>query len=101
VPDDRRRILLLLPIARVMHFHRYRRSVDDNLRGDVRQFASLPGFDLLPHRLEVPLHAVNADRDGIEERKRLRVFRENGPQRPEKRWKLRPRPQRRCRPEYS
>jgi len=35
--------------------------VDDHLGRDVRQFTSLPGFHLLSHRLEVPLHAVNPD----------------------------------------
>jgi len=35
--------------------------VDDHLGGDVRQFASLLRFDLLPHRLEVALHSVNAN----------------------------------------
>ena len=35
--------------------------VDDYLRGDVRQLTSLPGFHLLAHGLEVPLHAIHAD----------------------------------------
>src|SRR5712692_9214729 len=39
---------------------------------------SLPGFHLLSHRLEVPLHSIHADRDAVDERKRLRVFREHG-----------------------
>jgi hypothetical protein len=34
----------------------YESFVDDHLRGDIRQFASLPRFYLLSHRLEVPLH---------------------------------------------
>ncbi len=37
------------------------RLVDDHLRGDVCQFASLPGFHLLSHRLKVALHSVDAD----------------------------------------
>src|SRR5271155_1526544 len=37
--------------------------VDDHLRGDIRQFTSLPGFHLLSHRLEVPLHSIHANRN--------------------------------------
>ena len=51
--------------------------VDDYLRRDIRQFTSLSRFHLLSHRLEVALHAVEADRDAIDERYRLRVFREH------------------------
>ncbi|MGA8734553.1 MAG: hypothetical protein WB558_11590 [Terriglobales bacterium] len=51
--------------------------VDDNLGGNVRQFTSLPGFHLLSHRLKVSLHSVNADRDAVDERERLRVFGEH------------------------
>jgi hypothetical protein len=32
---------------------------------------------LLSHRFEIPLHAVDADRNAVDERERLRVFREN------------------------
>lgn len=52
--------------------------VDDQLHGDVCQFTSLPCLYLLSHRLEIVLHAVNAHRDAVNERKRLRVFREHG-----------------------
>jgi len=52
--------------------------VNDYLGGDVRQFTSLPGYHLLSHRLEVPLHSINASRDAVDERERLRVFREHG-----------------------
>ena len=45
--------------------------VYDHLGGDVRQFTSRPRFHLLSHRLEVSLHPVNADRDGVNERGRL------------------------------
>src|SRR5216684_5659352 len=38
------------------------RFVDDHLGGDIREFTSLPGFDLFSHGLEVPLHPVNPDR---------------------------------------
>ncbi len=52
--------------------------VDDQLHGDVCQFTSLPCLYLLSHRLEIVLHAVNAHRGAVNERKRLRVFREHG-----------------------
>jgi hypothetical protein len=45
--------------------------VDHHLGGDVSQFAHLPGLHLLSHRLEVPLHSVNADGDAVDERERL------------------------------
>jgi len=54
------------------------RLVDDNFRGDVRQLASLPCLHLLAHGLEVSLHSVNAQRDAVDERERLRLFREHG-----------------------
>jgi len=41
------------------------RLVDDHLRSDVRQFTSLPGFHLLSHGLKVPLHAIHANRDAV------------------------------------
>src|SRR5437899_6170394 len=53
------------------------RLVDDHLCGDVREFTSLPGLDLLSHRLKVSLHAIHSDRDTVDERERLRVFREH------------------------
>jgi TPP-dependent 2-oxoacid decarboxylase len=34
--------------------------VDDHLRCDIGQFASLPRLHLLPYRLEVSLHSINA-----------------------------------------
>jgi len=48
--------------------------VDHHFRSDIREFASLPGLYLLAHRLEVPLHAIHAYRNAINERERLRVF---------------------------
>ena len=54
------------------------RLVDDHLGGDVRQFTSLPGFHLLSHRLKVPLHSVDPNRDAINERERFRMFRQHG-----------------------
>jgi len=56
----------------------HERFVDDNLGRDIGQFATLPGLNLLAHRLEVPLHPINANRDAVDERERLRVFREHG-----------------------
>jgi hypothetical protein len=53
------------------------RLVDNDLGGDVRQFASLPGFPLLAHRLKVSLHSVDTDGDTVDERERLRVLGEN------------------------
>ncbi len=45
--------------------------VNDHLRRDVGEFAFLPRLYLLSHRLEVPLHPINAHRDAIDERERL------------------------------
>ena len=56
----------------------YKRLIDDDLGRDVGEFSPLPGLHLLPHRLEVSLHSINADRDAVDERKRLRVFRQHG-----------------------
>src|SRR5215471_18280189 len=38
------------------------------------QLRLAPGLCLLPHGLEVPLHPVHTDRDGVYKRKALRVF---------------------------
>jgi hypothetical protein len=50
------------------------RSVDDYLGRHIRQFALLQGLHLLSHGLEVSLHSINAYRDAVDERERLRVF---------------------------
>jgi hypothetical protein len=55
--------------------------VNDHFRRDVRQFALLPGFHLLSHWLKVSLHSINANRDAVDKRERLRVFREHGSER--------------------
>ena len=52
--------------------------VDGHLGRHVRQLAPLPSLYLLLHRLEVPLHPVNAYRDAVDQRERLRVFSDNG-----------------------
>jgi hypothetical protein len=48
--------------------------IDDDLGSNVREFASLPGLHLLLHRPKVTLHAVDTDRDAVDERERLRVL---------------------------
>ena len=40
--------------------------------------ASLPRLDLFSHPIKVALHPVDDDRDAVDQRKRLRVFCENG-----------------------
>jgi len=47
------------------------RLVDDHLGCYVCQFTSLPCFDLLSHRLEVALHAIDTPRNAIDQRERL------------------------------
>ena len=34
------------------------------------KLAPLPGFHLLSHRLEIPLHPIHANRDAVDERER-------------------------------
>jgi len=55
--------------------------IDDQLRGPIREACDLPGLDLLPHRLEVALHAVHADRQDVREAQVLGVLGENGRER--------------------
>jgi hypothetical protein len=38
-----------------------------DLRGAARTSVDLPDFYLSPHRLEIPLHAVDANRDAVDE----------------------------------
>jgi hypothetical protein len=45
-----------------------KRIVDDDLGGEVRQFASLPGFNLLSHRIKVSLHSTDANRNAVDQR---------------------------------
>ena len=54
-----------------------KRLVDDHLRGNVGEFTSLPGFHLLSHWLKASLHSVDPNRNAVNERERLRVFREH------------------------
>ena len=53
------------------------RLVDDNFGRDIGEFAPLPRLHLLPHGLKVALHPVDADRNAIDQRERLRVFGEH------------------------
>jgi hypothetical protein len=39
----------------------------DPERDDVRQLTSLPGFDLLSHRLKVSLHSIDTNRNAIDQ----------------------------------
>ncbi len=45
-------------VFRRFQFALHKSLVDDNLRGDVRQFPSLPCLHLLSHRLKVSLHPI-------------------------------------------
>ena len=56
----------------------HKRPVDDQLRGLVREAGPLPGLDLLPHGLEVPLHAVHPHRKDVHQAEILGVLREDG-----------------------
>ena len=59
----------------------YECPVDDQFRCVVQKACSLPCLDLLPHRLEVPLHTVYPDREGIHEAQMLGVLGEHGGER--------------------
>jgi hypothetical protein len=52
--------------------------VDDHLGREVSQFTLLPRLHLLAHWLNVSLHSINTARDAVDERERLRAFREHG-----------------------
>jgi hypothetical protein len=41
-------------------------ALDDHFRSDIADFTSLPGFDLLSHRLEVAMHPIDGQRDAID-----------------------------------
>jgi hypothetical protein len=51
--------------------------IDDQLRGPIREACDLPGLDLFPHGLEVPLHAVHSNREDVHEAKVLGVLGEH------------------------
>jgi hypothetical protein len=48
-----------------------------SITASVRQFTSLPCFDLLSYRLEVSLHAIDTNGDAVDKRERLRLFSKN------------------------
>lgn len=52
--------------------------VEDQLRPFIADLRLPPLLDLPLHGLEVALHPINANRDAVHQRKRLRVFREDG-----------------------
>ena len=56
--------------------------IDHQLRGFFRKACSLPRLDLLPHRLEVPMHAVYPDRQNIHEAQVYAVLGNHGCERP-------------------
>jgi hypothetical protein len=45
--------------------------VDNDFGRHIGEFALLPSFHLLSHRLEVALHSIHTDRDAIDEREGL------------------------------
>jgi len=55
-----------------------KRFIDDHLGRHVRQFTPLPSFHLFSPRLEVSLHSIDANRNAVDERERLRMFCEHG-----------------------
>ena len=63
-------------MLRSIQFVLNERPVYDELGCCARQLLGSPRLDLPPHRLEIPLHAVHADRDGIDQREALGVFRQ-------------------------
>src|SRR5258708_34039144 len=50
-------------VFRSFEFPLDERLLDDHLGRYIRQLTSLPCLHLLPHRLKVPLHPVNANRE--------------------------------------
>src|ERR1700687_3378196 len=51
---------------------------DDQVRSVVRQARPLPFLDLFPHRFEVPLHAVDSNREDVHEAHMFGVLGEHG-----------------------
>jgi len=65
-------------VFRSLQFSLDKGFVDHDLGRDIGDFTFLPGFYLLSHRLEVPLHSIDANRVAVDEQERLRVLRESG-----------------------
>ena len=53
------------------------RPINHELRLRIGELSRAPGLDLLQERLEIALDPVHADRQGIDDRKVLRMFRQN------------------------
>ncbi len=68
-------------VFRCVEFALHKRPVDDQLRSFVLKARPLPRLDFLPHRFEVPLHAVHSDREDVHEAQVLGVFRKYGRER--------------------
>jgi len=64
-------------VVRDVDLRLYERAVDDELRRGVGELALAPAVDLLHHGLEVPLHLVHADADGLDQVEVLAVLREH------------------------
>ena len=73
-----------------------KRLADDHFRRDIGKFAPLPGFDLPAHRLEVPLHSINANRDAVDERTTSSASRARGEGTSDNVSELTDRPQQNC-----
>ena len=64
-------------VLRNFEFALDERLVDDHLGGDIAEFGLPPGFDLLLHRAEIPLHPVDSDGNRIQQVQGFRVLREH------------------------
>jgi len=64
-------------MLRRFQFALYKRFIDDYLGGNICQFTFLPGLNLFSHGLEIALHSVDTDGNAVDQRERLRVFRED------------------------
>src|SRR5260370_7575427 len=53
----------------------HERFVDNDLGGDIDEFAQLPRLHLLSHRLKVPLHAIDTPRNPTYQKEPLQLFR--------------------------
>ena len=64
-----------------IQFALHKGPVNNQLRGLIPKPRPLPGLDLHPHGLEVPLHAVHSDREDVHEAQVLGVLGEHGSER--------------------
>src|SRR5947209_5813061 len=65
-------------VFRRFEFLLYEGLIDDEFRFVVPEATLFPCFDLMAHRLEIALHAIDADRDSVYEAEVFRVLREYG-----------------------